>query len=288
MALEHTQACVNHFRDYCLARNLLDFSLRIETFAQHLWSNYGVRHFLTGRYQHLIADNVEEDNTFAHTIIKEWLPDVESALLVNDEEAGYRIFLGANWRTAKKLKSACNKTKQMRRPRIAGPAMCELGQRLGTLLHKQPGHKDKSRKPTRKSKIENQKSIDPRPAMEFQQLRFYPQMIDWVIDRIATLLAEGTNPNDIVVLAPFVSDALRFSFQNRMAQRGLPARSHRPSRPLSEEPAAKTMLTLTRLAFPHWRLLPEPFDVTQTLHQAIGDLDLVRGQLADPGGLPPI
>ena len=53
-----------------------------------------------------------------------------------------------------------------------------------------------------------------------------------------------------------------------MEQRGLPARSHRPSRPLSEEPAAKTMLTLARLAFPHWNLLPEPFDVTQTLSQA--------------------
>jgi hypothetical protein len=64
-----------------------------------------------------------------------------------------------------------------------------------------------------------------------------------------------------------------------MKQRGLPARSHRPSRPLNEEPAAKTMLTLARLAFPAWNLLPEPFDVAQALHQAIADLDLIRANL---------
>jgi hypothetical protein len=104
-------------------------------------------------------------------------------------------------------------------------------------------------------------------------------MIDWVVERIATLLAEGVAPNDIVVLAPFVSDALRFSFSERMKARGLPARSHRPSRPLSEEPAAKTVLTLTRLAYPQWQRLPEPFDVAQALHQAIVDLDLIRANL---------
>jgi DNA helicase-2/ATP-dependent DNA helicase PcrA len=101
VALEHTQACVSQFRQFCLTRNLLDFSLRIETFYQHLWPNPGVREFLTSRYQHLLVDNVEEDNTFAHTILNEWLPHTASALVVHDEEAGYRIFLGANWRTAK-------------------------------------------------------------------------------------------------------------------------------------------------------------------------------------------
>jgi hypothetical protein len=150
-----------------------------------------------------------------------------------------------------------------------------LGQRLSNLLDQ----KNRGKKKNPKSKIQNPKSPDARRVLEFQQLRFYPQMIDWVVERIATLLDEGVPPSEIVVLAPFVSDALRFSFQHRMSERGLPARAHRPSRPLSEEPAAKTLLTLTRLAFPQWGLLPEPFDVTQALHQAIADLDLVRANL---------
>jgi hypothetical protein len=97
-------------------------------------------------------------------------------------------------------------------------------------------------------------------------------MIEGVVNRIVTLIEDGVPANDIVVLAPFVSDALRFAFMHQMEERGVPARSHRPSRPLNEEPAAKTLLTLTRLAFPHWQMLPEPFDVAQALHQAIINL----------------
>ena len=90
---------------------------------------------------------------------------------------------------------------------------------------------------------------------------------------------QGVSPNEIVVLAPFVSDALRFSFLNRMERLGLPARSHRPSRALKEEPAAVALLTLARLMRPHWNLLPTGFDVMQTLNLVIDDLDLVRAQL---------
>ncbi len=267
VALEHTQACVNRFREFCLARNLLDFSLRVETFYQHLWETEGVRRYLTEHYRYLIVDNVEEDTPFAHTILRDWLPQTESALLVNDEEAGYRIFLGANWQTAQSLQDLCDETIRLTDSHVAPPEMLEFGQRLGDILIQ-----------NRKPEIKNRK-FDPHRAMTFEQKRFYPQMIDWTVDRIATLVEQGASPGEIVVLAPFVSDALRFSFANRMAQRGLAARSHRPSRPLNEEPAAKTMLTLARLAFPGWNLLPEPFDVAQALHLAIADLDLIRANL---------
>ncbi|MDX1524117.1 MAG: hypothetical protein R3264_20980, partial [Anaerolineae bacterium] len=229
VALEHTQACVNAFRDFCLARNLLDFSLRIDTFYQHLWPNPGVREYLTSRYQHLIVDNVEEDNPFSHTIISEWLPTVETALLVHDEDAGYRIFLGANWRTAAALKKQCDQTRRKRKSRVAPPEMLELGLRLSQTLDK-PQSSKKTKSPisnpstTLRTGLQSP-SIDPRPAFEFHQHRFYPQMIEAVISRIADLIESGTSPNDIVVLAPFVSDALRFSFTERMKERGLPARS---------------------------------------------------------------
>ncbi len=283
VALEHTQVCVNQFREFCLARNLLDFSLRIETFQRYLWPVEGIRQYLTRRYRHLIVDNLEEDNPFAHAILREWLPQTESALLINDEDAGYRIFLGANWRTAQSLAELADETIRLTESQVAPPDMAALGERLAEILDgRPPTGKTKNRKSkiiNRKSKIVNRKSPDPRRVITFQQERFYPQMIEWVIDRIAGLLAEGTSPEQVVVLAPFVSDALRFSFTQRMAERGLPARSHRPSRPLNEEPAAKTVLTLARLAFPEWGMLPEPFDVAQALSQAIADLDLIRANL---------
>jgi len=278
VALEHTQACANRFREFCLARNLLDFSLRIETFYQHLWPVPGVRQFLTGRYRYLIVDNIEEDTPFAHAVLRDWLPETEEALLVNDEAAGYRIFLGANWRTAGQLEELADDTVRLTEAHVAPPPMLGFGERLGQIIGGQKTDRQKAKEPVTAQPSNHHLPIAD-PVFLFEQQRFYPQMIDWVIGRIGTLVKAGVPPGEIVVLAPFVSDALRFSFTHRMEQRGLLARSHRPSRPLNEEPAAKTMLTLARLAFPGWRLLPEPFDVAQALHQTIDDLDLIRANL---------
>ena len=85
------------------------------------------------------------------------------------------------------------------------------------------------------------------------------------------------------MLAPFLSDALRFSLMQRLD--GIPARSHRPSRALREEPAARCLLTLAQLAHPGWGITPTTYDVAYALMQAIGTIerdrtiDLVRAQL---------
>jgi superfamily I DNA/RNA helicase len=252
VALEHTQACVNRFRQYCLERNLLDFSLRIELFHKHLWPVPGVRRFITDRYRYLIADNIEEDTPFAHAILRQWLPATESALLVYDEEAGYRIFLGANWQTAQALQDLCDQTIRLTEPHVASPDILTFGQQLARFIagpsalpaNQTPASEELPTNPASPSLGERESqsddaqtegrlaaeiedgsltitphSTDPRRALTFEQKRFYPQMLDWVIDRIAALIEEGVSPGEIVVLAPFVSDALRFSFTHRMAQR---------------------------------------------------------------------
>ncbi|MGW8250375.1 MAG: hypothetical protein ACWGO1_07010, partial [Anaerolineales bacterium] len=66
---------------------------------------------------------------------------------------------------------------------------------------------------------------------------------------------------------------------NRLEGYGVPVRSHRPSRSLREEPAARCLLTLAALAHPEWGLPPTKFDLVYALIQAIGGLDLVRAQL---------
>jgi len=59
----------------------------------------------------------------------------------------------------------------------------------------------------------------------------------------------------------------------------VPNRSHRPSRALREEPAARTLLTLAKVAHPDWNLPASKFDVTYALTASIADLDLVRARL---------
>ncbi|MGD8627252.1 MAG: hypothetical protein PVJ34_22140, partial [Anaerolineae bacterium] len=56
-------------------------------------------------------------------------------------------------------------------------------------------------------------------------------------------------------------------------------RSHRPSRALREEPAARCLLTLAKLAHPAWQRPPPAADVAQSLMQAISEMDPVRARL---------
>jgi hypothetical protein len=66
---------------------------------------------------------------------------------------------------------------------------------------------------------------------------------------------------------------------NRLEARGIPTRSHRPSRSLHDEPSSHALITLASLAHPHWNVHPPRFDVAYMLMNSIDGLDLVRAQL---------
>jgi hypothetical protein len=101
-----------------------------------------------------------------------------------------------------------------------------------------------------------------------------------VAEEIQRLITEeGLPPSEIVVLAPFLSDSLRFSLSNRLEELEIPWRSHRPSRSLRDEPASHCLLTLAELAHPGWGVCPTKFDVAYALLYAIEGMDLVRAQL---------
>ena len=69
-----------------------------------------------------------------------------------------------------------------------------------------------------------------------------------------------------------MSDALRFSLQSALERHGIALATHRPSRALEAEPAARTLLTLARLAHPLWGMRPSPADVSLALTRGIGTL----------------
>ena len=90
---EQVQDCAVRFRKFCLEYNLLDYSLQFELFNKILWPSTLCQKYLMGQYQHLIYDNIEEDVPAAHDILKTWLPNFDSALLIKDSEGGFRTFL---------------------------------------------------------------------------------------------------------------------------------------------------------------------------------------------------
>ncbi|MFZ6030601.1 MAG: hypothetical protein ACOYYS_23075 [Chloroflexota bacterium] len=261
---DDAQDCAERFRRYCLANNLLDFSLQLEVFLQHLWPDPLVRDHLTHTYRHLVVDNVEEDTPVTHDLLRAWLPTFESALLIFDHEAGYRRFLGADPASAYTLRELCDEHAVFEGSFVTTEELEALGSQIGLALNRP---------------LESPAAASD-GALVFEYSHFYPEMLDWVAEQIAHLVFnEGVPPGEIAVLAPFLPDSLRFSLHDRLERLEILTRSHRPSRALREEAAVHCLLTLAMLAHPHWKLCPAPYDVAYAFVQAIAGLDLVRAQL---------
>jgi hypothetical protein len=263
------QESASRFRQNCLEHNLLDFSLQLEIFWKILWRTPECHEFLTSRYSHMIYDNAEEDFPVAHDLLGEWLPKFNSALIIFDSEAGYRRFLGADPDSAGRLAGLCSSKVELIESFVTSREIQSLEKSFASKLlpdHPSQNHAD---------------SLDAitLPPSE-NPTRFYPQMLDWVSAEIRRLITEeGIPPEEIVVLGPYLSDALRFSLSTRLDELQIPWRSLRPSRSLREEPASHCLLTLAELAHPGWNIRPTKFDVAYAFLYAIDGMDLVRAQL---------
>lgn len=266
------QECASRFRQYCLEHNLLDFSLQFEIFTNILWREQIVRDYLIRTYRHLIYDNVEEDVPRAHDLLREWLPFFDSALLIYDEDAGFRYFLGADVQTAWALRECCDEHIRTQENFVMAEGVAALRKSLVQAIAPQ------GQAQTHEHELQRE-SDKTAQALSILQSRFYPQLLDAVTAEIERLVRGGVQPEEIVVIAPYLPDALRFSITHRLERVQIPWRSHRPSRALRDEPASRALITLAALAHPGWDIHPPKFDVAYALMQSIEGLDLIRAQL---------
>lgn len=287
-ALRAAQQISQAFRQRCLEATLIDFSLQVELFNRHVLTNEWSRTHLFRSHRHLIFDNLEEDTISAQRLVLQWLPHLESALLISDEEAGFRVFLGADPQGVADLAAACDTQIRLTESHVMSPEIVNLAQRISRSL----GRAKPATKATTPSAnaapveagADNAPIIPDTPGdpmvIPGVGFRFYPQMINWAVTEITRLVQhEGAPPGGIVILAPFVSDALRFSLQRGLAEAGIALATHRPSRALEAEPAARAILTLACLAHPHWGLRPAHADTTLALTLTVDGMDPVRAHL---------
>lgn len=263
---EQAQECALRFRQFCLQQNLMDFSLQLSVFKNHLWPSLLCRQYLTSNYRHLIYDNVEEDYPVAHDIIESWLPDFESALIIKDGQGGFRSFMGADPISASRLGIQCEKMVEFSESMVKSPELEMLETTLTTSLTYH--------------KIEEDVSTDIQKAFSIHSFRFYPQGLDWIASQVKELIeVQHIPPEDIVVLTPFLSDSLRYSINTRFEDAGINMSTFRPSRGLRDEPAIKAVLTLVKLAFPTWNLKPVKDEVRNALLLLIDGCDYIRADL---------
>ena len=178
------QDCASRFRDYCLAHNLLDFSLQLETFLTHLWPDSTVRNFLVRNYRHLIYDNLEEDVPRAHDLLREWLPEFDSALLIYDQDAGYRRFLGADVDTAWALRELCNDHVTMQTNFVNSESVSRLERSLSEVFTRSPAILTP----------DDKRRANVRDSFSIIQTRFYPELLTAISSEIKRLIDGGLPP----------------------------------------------------------------------------------------------
>jgi len=260
---DDAQFSANLFREYCLNNNLLDFSLQIELFTMMLSEISLVESHIQEQFSHLIYDNIEEDVPVAHDFVKFLLPSLDSALLITDNDAGFRHFLGASPESACELSDLCHIKSEFSEIFTSPGELLEFNDHLQTALNQRP-----LPKPERIGELHKYLSITYQP--------YLPQMTSWVAEQISMLLENGTPPDEIVVLAPFLSDSLRFLLTSELQNRSIPVSTHRPSRALRDEPATHCLLTLAAIAHQGWEILPSEHELALCFMQVIGNLDLTR------------
>ncbi len=263
-AYDDAQECANAFRDFCLNHNLLDFSLQFSLFSNFLWKSVICREYLFSQYSGIIYDNCEEDVPVSHDILLDWIPHLSSALIIKDEEAGFRSFLGADPESADRLRNVCDRQIQINGNFVSSPEIDHLKAVFKISLSREKF---------------NEIVTTPLSAVSFHHNLYFPKMMDTIADQIDDLIQQGIQPGNIAILAPFVSDALRFQIQYRLNKKNIQLISHRPSRSLREETITKVLLTWAKIAHPQWGLIPSSYEVRIALNRTLTGIDPIRADL---------
>ncbi len=132
-----------------------------------------MRDYLIKTYRHLIYDNIEEDVPRAHDLIREWLPQFDSALLIYDEGAGYRRFLGADVDTAYALRELCDDQVIFDKSFVVSDGITRLANSLNNSILPIAS-------PLTTQRVKGQGTSES--ALSILTTRFYPELLDTLVE----------------------------------------------------------------------------------------------------------
>lgn len=268
------QDCASRFRALCLERNLLDFSLTTEVYCRYLLPHEVYRRYMQSRYRHLLVDNVEENVPVAHDLLSWLLEWCQSSVLVLDERGGHRVFLGADAAGGQALLERCDERIVCQRLFQSNVDLLAFADAVSAAAQA-PGPAVAPDAQPRRAQV----------VVGSGEARFWIAMMRWVAEEVAKLVGTGVAPGQIALLAPYVSEVMRFAIQEELAQRGIGLQLLRPATQLRDDPVIRGLLVLLWLAHPDWELemrgqryrLPRE-DVALTLEVCLASLDPVRAR----------
>ena len=198
------------------ANNVLDFSLQVEGCWRHLCASAGSDPNTVPRSTGSPPDHQQHQKR-RHPIQPRILPSSlpalpparESTLLISTIRTPAIANFSAPTRRRLLLRGLCQVHVAFAESFVTSPALLALAV-LPDLCFGAAGTSCSARRQPVEVFPHTQRVVF------YRKPAFYPQMLDWVAGEIAARVDEGTSPSEIVVLAPFLSDSLRFSLMNRL------------------------------------------------------------------------
>jgi len=266
IAFDQVQICAEAYRNFLIENNLIDYSLLLELFTNHIYNKDFFQSYFHRSFKAIIADNIEEDIPLLHKFIATWLPSMDSVTLVYDEQGGYRSFLGADPKSALDLCHICDEQFDFSSHTIQPESMRAFTNQMSTCIQK------------KKLKSEDASNLDN--VLTFADFHFYPEMIKAACLEIENIIqSDKVPPNEIVVLSPYLSDSLNFSLTSYLKQIGVPSLTTRPSRKYLDDAVIRSVLTLSKIAHWKWGLKVSSFEFRNMLLVCIPEIDVVRADL---------
>ncbi|MHB9033416.1 MAG: UvrD-helicase domain-containing protein [Anaerolineae bacterium] len=277
---QQAQDCALRFRQLCLQNSLLDLSLTVQLFAELIYPSPAYQAYISRHVRHLIVDNLEENVPVACDFIAWLRTQCRSSVLAEDDNAGYRVFLGADRQMAHAVGMQCEHQLYLERTPGMNPDPLTLANRALVSMHL--------------PELVIPRGQAQRAVLAQCSERYWIGSIRWVANQIQALVEQGCLPGDIAVIAPYVSEVMRFALVEELRSRGIGLFLLRPATPLRDDVIIRAGLTLARLAHPSWaeseeqvlKSLPRE-DLAEMMGVVLADLDPLRARLLAEEALAP-
>ncbi|MBM7855095.1 hypothetical protein JOC37_001480 [Desulfohalotomaculum tongense] len=237
---------MKQFREKCLQTRSIDYSLAVELFNGILMSDCRFLKYLKEQWRYIIVDDIEEMVPTAQDLILYLLNDAAGAYMGYDPEGGHTVFFGAYPEGVRqKILPRCE-IKELKP--AGGEQTRELAANLVRVI-------------TGKAR-----EMTGSPALKGQIVTVLRgEMLEKVVGQVERLIASGTKPKEIAVIAPVVDKVLEFSLHNKLAEREIGIANLSRSKRLLDQPFANAMITLAVLANPDWKTEINFSSLVQTL-----------------------
>lgn len=263
--------------DGMLRAGVLDHALQLDVYASALWPHPDYQASLRQRFDHVLVDRLDELPARWQALLRTLVASDWAGCftLQRDPDAdpgfggGLREYVGADPTGAWRLATALTQVVPAA-PDPAPAPFSPLGRALWTALTLPDGA-----------------SARPRPvalpagSVELHLGAYSPaEMLQDAADRVVRLLQTGAaEPRHIALVSPTLSPLLIWSLRQKLGSLA-PLYVFAGTNRLRDYRPVRTLITLAKLAHPHWNLPPTRYELLELLELTTGLNPLKLGRLA--------